>query len=565
MNILGVNYYFHDTSVCLVVDGQLVAAIEEERLNLEKHTTRFPRMAIDRCLAIGGLSHGDIEHIAFSIKPTHNWKRKLAYGAKHGASGRSFLKREVSRLNSNQRGVAKWLLEGWPRFARRPKMHFVEHHLSHVAGSFLVSPYKEAALLGIDGAGEWATSFLGVGKGSTVTCFKESFFPHSIGSFYEAPTEFCGFRPNYDEGKTMGLAPCGDASRFYNVVADMIQVEGDGGIHVDLSYFEYQYYGHRRCGQKFYNTFGPPRESTKDGKVPFAQHHLDVAAAFQKVLEERVLDIARILHRKTQAKYLVLSGGVALNSVMNGRIVRESPFEDIYVMPGAGDNGTCIGAAYYVANTVLGAPRSFVHDDPYIGPEYSDAEIQRAIRAAGFEVLRCDPVAKGAELLLDGKIVAWYQGRMEFGPRALGNRCILANPTLPSMKDHVNARVKHREAFRPFAPSVIQEQARELFDTEVDAPFMLKVCDVRPEYRDKLPAITHVDGTARLQTVHKETNPKYHALISELGKESGLSVVLNTSFNVMGQPIVESPKQAIDCYLGTGIDALILGDYFLAK
>jgi carbamoyltransferase len=562
MNILGINHYFHDSSACVVRDGRLVCAIEEERLNRDKHTTAFPRRAIAKCLELAKIGVEDVDHVALSIKPTHNWTQKVRYALANPRQGVGFLKAELSRLNVRQRGLASWILDNFSLRIRPPAIHFVEHHLSHVAGSFVVSPYEEAALLGMDGSGEWATALLGCGRGNDITCFGRSYFPMSIGSFYEAVTEFCGFRPNYDEGKTMGLAPYGDSSRFYDEVARMVRVDEEGNIDLDLSYFDFQYHGTTRCAPKFHDVFGSPRRKGED----FAQNHKDAAAAFQRVLEERALELCRVLRRRTGMKYLVVAGGVALNSVMNGRIVRESGFNDLYVMPGAGDNGTSIGAAFYVYNTVLGNSRVEVHSDPYVGTSYSDEEIKRVIDSLGVEAqLITDPERRAAAALHAGKIVGWFQGRMEFGPRALGNRSVLANPTLPDMKQALNARVKHREAFRPFAPSCVAECRRDYFEIEVEAPFMLKVCYVLPEKRSLLPAITHVDGSARLQTVRREVNPTYHRLMQEFGQLSGVPVVLNTSFNVMGQPIVESPRQAIECYLGTGIDELFVGNWFLTK
>jgi carbamoyltransferase len=564
MHVLGINYFFHDSSVCLVRDGKLIVAIEEERLSRDKHTTAFPELAIERALELAGVKADAIDAVAWAVKPSHNWTAKLRYAAVHGPNASEFLRYELRRNASRQAAFQKWMWRTWPNPLRRPRLHHVEHHLSHVAGSFLVSPYQEAALLGVDGSGEWATSFLGVGLGSAIECFHQSYFPQSLGSFYEAVTEFCGFRPNYDEGKTMGLAPYGDAKRFYDTVAAIARVGPDGAILLDQSYFQFQFHGPTRCAPKFYDTFGAPRKPDKT--VPFEDHHKDVAAAFQRVLEERALEMCDLLHQRTKCRYLVVAGGVALNSVMNGRIVRESAFDDLYVMPGAGDNGTSIGAAYYVYNVLLGQPRNFVHDDPYVGTWHADADIERALKARGLPVVRIDDVPERAAAALDqGKILGWFQGKMEFGPRSLGNRSILANPTLPDMKEVLNARVKHREAFRPFAPSVISEARQAFFASEVNAPFMLKVCPVLEDKRARLPAITHVDGSARLQTVHKETNPRFHAMISAFGKRTGVPVVLNTSFNVMGQPIVESPEDAIDCYLSTGIDELFIGDYHVAK
>lgn len=562
MNILGINHYFHDSSACIVQDGKLIAAIEEERLNRDKHTTEFPELAIDRCLEIAGIGIGDVDHVAFSAKPTHNWTRKLAYAAANPSHAAEFLKHEMDRITGRQRRLARWFLESIPLTGRRPKLHFIEHHLSHVAGTFLLSPYDEAALLGMDGSGEWATSFLGHGCGNRVTRYHENYFPMSLGSFYEAVTEFLGFRPNYDEGKTMGLAPYGDPDRFYKTVSDIVRMDESGVVKIDLSYFEYQFHGWTRCGNKFHATFGKPRQPKED----FAAYHRDVAAAFQRVLEDRALQLCRILKRKTGARHLVVAGGVALNSVMNGRIIRESDFDDLYVMPGAGDSGTSIGAAYYVYNALLDNPRTGWHSDPYVGTEYDNGQIKDAIDAVGTEATYCEhPEQEAATLLHQGKIIAWFQGKMEFGPRSLGNRSILANPTIRDMKAVLNERVKHREEFRPFAPSCIIEAVRDYFDLAVEDPFMLKVCPVRPNQREALPAITHVDGSARLQTVRSEINPIYHRLIEEFGRLTSIPVVLNTSFNVMGQPIVEAPRDAVECYLGTGIDALFIGNYLLEK
>jgi carbamoyltransferase len=564
MNILGINYYFHDSSACLVKDDKLVVAVEEERFTREKHTSAFPAQAVTKCLEVGGLQPGDVEHIALAVDPRVHWGMKTAYALANPKGAQGFMRAELRRLWSRDRALKAWLASLWPDPARRPRLHYVEHHLSHVAGSFLVSPYDQAALLGLDGSGEWATSFLGVGRGATVERFHQSFFPHSLGSFYEAATEYCGFRPNYDEGKTMGLAPYGDAEVFHRQVGELVRVDDEGGIHVDLSCFRYQFHGKVRCAPKFISTFGPARPYSKT--APFQPHHHNVAAAFQRVLEERVLAMCRTLRERTRCRHLVVAGGVALNSVMNGRIVRESGFDDIYVMPGAGDNGTCIGAAFYVNHVVLGRPRGFCHDDPYIGNGYSDEELRQTIESCNLPLERHDDIERvAAELLAEGRMLGWFQGKMEFGPRALGNRSILANPCLPDMKEVLNARVKHREPFRPFAPSVTKEAAGDFFETRVEAPFMLKVMMVRPDLRQKLPAITHVDGSARMQTVRAEINPRYHKLLTELGQRTGAPVVLNTSFNIMGEPIVESPLQAIRCFYSTGLDELILGNYVLRK
>ena len=561
MIILGINYFFHDTSACIVRDGKLVVAVEEERFSRQKHTWAFPHAAIARALKMAGVTASDVDHVAVSIDPTKDWGRKVLYATTLGTSVGPFVKHELIRAWNRQREFNAWLRSTWPG-AKRPRVHNVSHHLSHIAGSFFVSPYERAALLSMDGSGEWSTTWMGETDGKTFTCFSESFFPNSLGSFYEAATEFCGFKPNYDEGKTMGLAPFGDADRFFDAMNKLVSVDDTGRVTVDQSYFSFRNWGPTRCGPRYLQTFGQPRKAPG----PFDDHHNDVAAAAQKVLEERIIEMCRILEKRSSAEYLVVGGGVALNSVANGRILRDCRFKDLYVMPAAGDNGTSIGAAYYVWNHVLGQRERFHHDNPYVGLEYSNDEIERVLKECKLPYERSPDVElETAQMLRDGKILGWFQGRSEIGPRALGNRSILCDPTLPHMKDKINAEVKHREAYRPFAPSAITEARREFFEIEVEAPFMLNVCMVRPDKRDVLPAITHVDGTARLQTVRSEINPRYHRMISEFGKLSGVPVVLNTSFNIMGEPMVESPIQAIRCFFSTGLDILVIGDFIVRK
>ena len=561
MIILGINYFFHDTSACIVRDGRLVVALEEERFTRQKHTWGFPHQAIARSIAAAGITPADIDHVAVSIDPTKDWQKKLAYGLTLGRRVGPFIKHEVVRATNRQREFKAWFTQTWPT-GRRPTLHNVSHHLSHVAGSFFVSPFERAALLSMDGSGEWSTTWLGETDGRTFTCFSESYFPHSLGSFYEAATEFCGFRPNYDEGKTMGLAPFGDASKFQDAMAKMVSVSPTGAVTVDQSYFSFDNWGPRRCGPRYHQAFGAPRVAPG----PIEDRHNDVAAAAQKVLEDRILEMCRVLEQRSQAEYLVIAGGVALNSVANGRILRETRFKDIYVMPAAGDNGTSLGAAYYVYNGVLGRTDRHHHDNPYTGLEYSSAEIERLLEECKLPYLRSDDVARDtAKLLHEGQIIGWYQGRSEIGPRSLGNRSIICDPTLPHMKDKINADVKHREAYRPFAPSTIVEARKDFFEIDVEAPFMLNVCMVRPDKVSVLPAITHVDGSARLQTVRKEINPRYHALISEFGKLTGIPVILNTSFNIMGEPMVEHPIQAIRCFYSTGIDVLVIDDFIIRK
>lgn len=564
MNILGINYYFHDSSACIVRDGALICALEEERFSRRKHTAEFPRLSAARCLELAGLEPADITHLAVSIKPSLHWPRKALHALGNLGNTRRFLEQEIIRAMWKQRALTQWIRECWPRPERRPQLHFIPHHQCHAAGSFLVSPFETAAILSLDGAGEWSTSFLGRGMGNRIERYGESFFPHSLGSFYEVATQFCGFHPNCDEGKTMGLAPFGDPDAFYDQVRQMVRIGEDARIEVDTSWFTFQCQRQDRYGSRFEQTFGTGRGLGKE--EPFEKRHLDVAAAFQRVLEECGLAMARWLHARTREKHLVIAGGVSLNSVMNGRILRETPFEDVYVMAAAGDNGTSIGAAYYLYNVLLGQPRTFVHLSPHLGTEYDDAFIGKVLDEAKAPYSYHDDVAAvAARKLRQGRIIGWFQGRMEIGPRALGSRSILADPTDPGMKDKINAEVKHRESFRPFAPSTTVEACKDYFDLGVEDPFMLKVCNVLPDKRALLPAITHVDGTARLQTVSRETNPLYHRLISEFGRLSGVPVVLDTSFNIMGEPIIESPVDALRCFYSTGLDDLVIGNFVVSK
>ena len=560
--ILGINHAFHDSSACIVRDGELICALEEERFTRRKHAREFPWTSIERCLEMASVAPGDVSHVAVSIVPWLHWHRKLSYRLLNAGRSRPFLRYDLLASVQRHRELIKWYRSLWPDRDHGPALHFVPHHHCHAAGSFLVSPFESAAILSIDGSGEWSTSFIGRGQGTQIESFGESYFPHSLGSFYESLTQYCGFQANYDEGKTMGLAPFGESGRFYAQFRDMVRVDDQGGIHVNGEWFRYQDFRLPRFGSRWQEIFGPAR----DRGAPLERHHKDAAAAGQRVLEECGLKMAQQLYERTGERNLVIAGGVALNSVLNGRILRETPFDDVYVMAAAGDNGTSIGAAFYVQNVVLGRPRQFVHLDPYLGTRYEDRQIRRVLDEAKVRYEHHDNIVDvAATKLQQQRIIGWFQGRMEIGPRALGNRSILADPTNPVMKDRINAEVKHREAFRPFAPSVPVESRNEYFDIGVEDPFMLKVCNVLPTQRTRLPAITHVDGTARLQTVSRETNPLYHELLSRFAELSGSPVLLNTSFNVMGEPIVESPVDALRCFYSTGLDDLVMGNFVLSK
>lgn len=562
MNILGINYIFHDSSACLIQDGAIAFAVEEERLSRQKHSQSFPFLAIHETLQRTGLGPDDIDHVAVSINPGKADNQKLAFASGLGGQNGRFLDYEFERLQQRNLAFWDWYYGVWPQGKLQPEVHFVDHHLAHAAGTYFVSPWNSAALLSIDGWGEWATTWAGSADGNNIKKLGESLFPHSLGVFYSAATQFCGFIPNYDEGKTMGLAPCGDPSRFFDTVDSMVRVDENLAVEIDLDWFDFPKLGAQLFNEKFIEKFGLPRQ---DGQE-IEDHHTDVAAAFQAVLENKVLKIARQLREKTNEKRLVYAGGVALNSVVNGRILEEGIFEDVFLMPGAGDNGTSIGAAAYVHSKILKQDNRIVHKSPYLGYQYTDSDIEEALKAAKIPYSKANDIYEDvAQALFQGQIIGWFQGRMEFGPRALGARSILADPTKPEMKEKINAEVKHREPFRPFAPSVIRERSNDYFDIDVEVPYMLKVASVRPEMRDKVPAIVHVDGTARVQTVNADIAPEYHRVISRLGELTGHPIVLNTSFNVMGEPIVESPRDALRCFFSTGLDVLAIGSFIIRK
>ena len=449
------------------------------------------------------------------------------------------------------------------------ELHFATHHLCHAASSFLTSPYDESAILTIDAAGEWDCTWLGVGKGLDMTCLKTQHFPNSLGLLYGAVTEFMGFRFASGEGKVMGLAPYGDASRFIDAFRKIVREKPDGGYEIDMSYFTYHYKGRPKWfSRKFYDVFGPARPQDDD---TMSQHYMDVAAALQLRTEEIGLHMANWLQKKTGQKNLCLAGGVCLNSVMNGRILLETDFDNVVVQPAANDAGTALGGCFWLWNTVMRQPRKYVFDHAYFGPEIPDADHEAAIKSlitpdteVSWQKVD-DAPAEAAKLLSEQKIIGWFQGRMEMGPRALGNRSILADPRTAEMKDILNARVKFREGFRPFAPSVLEDQTGQWFETNYPSPYMILVYDVLPAKRPLIPAVTHVDGTGRVQSVSKEHNPRYYCLIEQFGNLTGVPVVLNTSFNIRGEPICLRPEQAIECFLKTGMDALFLGDYMLIK
>lgn len=561
MYILGIGYGSHDASASLLRDGQIVAAAEEERFTRVKHCPSFPQNAIDFCLKRAGISANDIDHIA------HWWDygqftfKKFVYGLRYLRKNYELLRYETFRGRMNaerKRLVGRWLGIITPVYH-----HFVTHHTAHAASAYYPSGFDEAAVLSIDGRGEWECTVLYYANDKGVKKLKQMFFPNSLGIFYSTFTSYLGFEIDNDEYKVMGLAPYGEPA-YKDVFEKIVRLKPEGNYELDLDYFKFHYkmFPKDWFSPKVEKTFGPRR--CKDDIVE--QRHADIACSLQKRLEDAELHVVNHLYKLTKCKNLCIAGGVGLNCVANGRILRETPFENIFIQPASNDAGTSLGAALYIHNQVLGGNNHCNFTDAYLGPEYSNDEVKRNLELCKISYTYCeDPAKVAARFIADGKIVGWFQGRMEFGPRALGNRSILADPRRKEMKDIVNKAIKYREEFRPFAPAVIVESAKDFFADGVPSPYMLMVTDVLPEKRAILPAITHKDGTARLQTVSRETNQCFHELISEFGRITGVPVVLNTSFNVKGEPVVCNPSEAIRCFYSTGLDALIMGNYLVQK
>ena len=591
MNVLGVSCYFHDAAAALLCDGVLVAAAEEERFSRKKHDFEFPQQAIDFCLRTAGLTTADLDHVVFFEKPFVKFERLLLTSlSTFPRSARVFREAMVSWLGDKL--WIKNLLQ--QRLGVKPeRILFSEHHLSHAASAFYCSPFDEAAVLTIDGVGEWTTASLGVGRGADLRLLKEIRFPHSLGLLYSAFTAFLGFEVNEGEYKVMGMAPFG-TPRYVDKVWKLIRVAGDGSFELDMTYFSFHHSADQTFNEEFVKLFGPPRDARMNFFTPtsgypsyfgarpasFAeqarlnQHYADIAASIQRVTEEVMLTLARAAHRETGLTRLCLAGGCALNSVANGRILRETPFEELYVHPAAGDGGAAVGAALYGYHALLGKPRVFVMEHAAWGEAHGPDATERFLRERGIPFERFDAEDRLLERVVDrlqaGHVVGWSQGRFEWGPRALGQRSILADPRRVDMKDIVNTKIKFREPFRPFAPSVLAERAADYFvlpDAERHYParFMLYVVDVKPEHHGTLPAITHVDGTGRLQTVRREASPRYHALIETFGRATGVPVLLNTSFNLRGEPIVNTPAEAFNTFMASGMDTLVLGEHVVDK
>jgi carbamoyltransferase len=560
LKILGLSCFYHDAGACLLADGELIAAAEEERFSRQKHDARLPLRAADYCLEAANLAPDEVDYVIFYEKPLLKFERIVAgYAATYPHSRGAFVK-----------AMQTWLGQKlWVRGNIRDGLDFDgqilfgEHHLSHAASAFFPSPFTDAAVLTADGVGEWASTTLGIGHDIDLELSHEIRYPHSLGLLYSAFTAYLGFEVNEGEYKVMGMAAYGQPT-CVDKVRQLIDLSDDGSYRLDMRYFGYQH-GLRSIDRAFIELFGPPREAGAELEQRFA----DIAASIQLVTEEAMLGLARRARALSGSDNLCLAGGVALNVLANARILRESGFRQVWIQPAAGDAGGCLGAATYLYHTVLRQPRRLRMDTAYLGPSYSNSEIHAFLEREGvaFSVLDEHALAPTvARFLAQNDVVGWFQGRMEFGPRALGARSILANPTDPTTQDTLNAKIKHREAFRPFAPSTLVEAAPTYFEfgspnaAVVESPFMLLTARVRPDKQHLLPAITHVDGTARVQTVSRSQNPLYYALIEEFGKLTGVPVLVNTSFNVQGEPIVCTPQEAFNSFAHTEMDYLVMGN-----
>ncbi len=585
MNILGISAFYHDSAACLVRDGEIVAAAQEERFTRKKHDFNFPARATEYCLCEGKLTSAQLDYVAFYDKPFIKFERLLmTYLAYAPAGLRSFIMAMPLWLKSKL-----WLKEYIAKALQfEGKIIFPEHHESHAASAFYPSPFKEAAFLTMDGVGEWATASYGLGRDHELEILGELHFPHSLGLLYSAFTYFTGFKVNSGEYKVMGLAPYGEPKYVDLIMNALLDLKADGSFRMNMKYFNYCA-GLTMTNARFAKLFGgPPRRP----ESKLTQREMDLAASIQVVTEEIMLRMARHVHRETGMKNLVLAGGVALNCVGNGRLLREGPFEDIWIQPAAGDAGGALGCALYTWHRYLGngrVPAANQRDTQrgsYLGPEFGNAEIEKFLAERGVPALKlseAELLSKVADLIAEENVIGWFQGRMEFGPRALGGRSIIGDARSPKMQSVMNLKIKYRESFRPFAPSVLYEEVANYFLLDQESPYMLLVAPVLEKWRtpvngnesaglDKLktvrshlPAITHVDYSARIQTVHPEDHPLYYKLLKAFHAKTGCPVIINTSFNVRGEPIVCSPEHAYTCFMRTQMDYLVLGNFLLAK
>ncbi len=610
MYILGVSCYYHDSAVALIQDGTLVAAAEEERFSRKKHDNGFPQQAIDFCLRQAGITGRDVDYVVFYEKPLVKFERILMTAL--GTFPRSYpVFRESMVAWFNEKLWIKSKLQ--TAIGVSPdRILFIEHHLSHAASALYASPFDEAAILTIDGVGEWTTATVGRGTAvwnsssgapgkddaritaahleNRIELLREIRFPHSLGLLYSAFTAFLGFKVNSGEYKVMGMAPYG-SPRYVDEVYRLIEVDDEGGFRLNLDYFSFHHSTQRTFNDRFVDLFGPPRKPESefftqtthpakdhprwsDAFAAQNQKYADIGASIQKVTEEIMLKMACYAYRETGCKNLVMAGGVALNSVANGRIIKETPFENVFIQPAAGDSGGALGAALYVYHVLLAQPRRFVMEHAYWGAEYPVGDMKAAIEANGFPYQTIEDDEKLLDQVVDrliqGKVVSWYRDRFEWGPRALGHRSILADPRAAEMKEVVNTKIKFREPFRPFAPVVLEERAVEYFDMPsperyYPARFMLLVTPIPEDKQDKIQAVCHVGGTGRLQTIRREWNPAYYRVVEKFGEATGVPVLLNTSYNLRGEPIVNTPQNALNTFAKSDIDALVMGQFLVSK
>ena len=590
--ILGISAFYHDSAAALVIDGEIVAAAQEERFTRKKHDPSYPLNAIQYCLSEAGLKLKDLDYIAFYDKPFLKFERLLETYVAFAPRGFQSFRMSMPIWLREKLFLKDMLIKEIKKVDKNfdsNKLMFGEHHFSHAASAFYASPFEEAVVLTLDGVGEWATTTVAIGKGHELNIVKEIHFPHSLGLLYSAFTYYTGFRVNSGEYKVMGLAPYGEPKYKELILDKLIDLKDDGSFRLDQSYFNYAT-GLTMVNQKFADLFGEPIRQPDNDKL--TQFHMDIAASIQAVTEEVVITMARSLAKEYSIPNLCMAGGVALNCVANGKILRDNAFKDIWIQPASGDAGGALGGALAVWHKELNNLRKVNPNDAmkgsYLGPLYTQDSVEKELLDCGanFEIVtEIDMIEKTANALADSKAIGWFQGRMEFGPRSLGGRSILGDPRSEKMQKMLNLKVKYRESFRPFAPSVLKEDLTEWFELDYDSPYMLMVDDVKKSKRiemsseekslfgiDKLnikrssiPAVTHVDYSARIQTVHKETNPKYHALITMFKEKTDCSVLVNTSFNVRGEPIVCSPEDAFKCFMGTELDVLVVGNCFLIK
>jgi carbamoyltransferase len=582
MVILGINAFHGDVSAVLLRDGELVAAVEEERFRRVKHWAGFPREAIRACLEMAGVTPREVDRFAISRNPRANLLRKAIFtllnrprlGLVRDRAKNAGRVLDVTNIMSEQLGVSSKVV--------RERFHWVEHHPAHLASAFFVSPFDEAAVCAIDGFGDFVSTSSAIGRDTALEVLERVYFPHSLGLVYLAITQYLGFPKYGDEYKVMGLAPYG-APDYVGALRQLIHLTPDGRFELDLSYFRHWSAGVSMTWDDGEPTMGPVYTRkleellgpARNPGEPLESKHEAIAASLQVVFEEVAFHILNALHRKTRVPRLCLAGGCAMNSVLNGKIRERTPFEEVYIQPAAADNGTALGAAFYVWHQVLRQPRRFTMEHGFWGPEFNDAEIGEALRAKSQELTEqgCGIIKvededelcrETSERIAEGKIVGWFQGRMEWGARALGNRSILADPRRQDMREIINTRIKFREKFRPFAPSILEESVHEYFVGAVPDPFMIQVYPVRPDKRSVIPAVTHVDGSGRLQTVNRRANPLYWQLLKAFEKLTGIPVLLNTSFNE-NEPIVHKPAEALDCFLRTKMDMLVMGKYVVEK